>query len=52
MGVMVQYVTLRLEFDPEFSVKPSNWNWDSMMEENVMVIYAGDVFDPEEIEND
>jgi len=52
MGVKAQYVTLRLEFDSEYSSKPSDWNWDSLLEENVMVIYAGKVFDPEEIEND
>jgi hypothetical protein len=52
MSIKVQYVTLRLEFDPEYSSKPSDWNWDSLLEENVMVIYAGDVFDPKEIERD
>jgi hypothetical protein len=52
MSIKAQYVTLRLEFDPEYSSKPSKWDWDALLEENVMVIYAGDVFDPEEIERD
>ena len=52
MSVMVQYVTLRLEFDPEYSSKPSQWDWDTLLEENVMVIYSGEIFDPEKIERD
>jgi len=48
VSIKAQYVTLRVEFDTEFSTKPSDWNWDGMMEENVEVIFAGNVFDPKE----
>lgn len=52
MSVKAQYVTLRVEFDTEYSSKPSDWNWDSLLEENVEIIFAGDVFDIKDIEND
>jgi hypothetical protein len=52
MSTKAQYVTLRVEFDPEYSSKPSDWNWDMLLEENVGIVFAGDVFDPEDIEND
>ncbi len=52
MSVKAQYVTLRVEFDTELSSKPSDWNWDMLLEESVEIVFAGEVFNPEEIEND
>lgn len=52
MSTKAQYVTLRVEFDTEYSCKPSSWNWNELLEENVDIIFAGDVFDIKDIEND
>lgn len=50
MSIKAQYITLRIEFDTDFSLMPSAWNWDDMMEEDVEVVFAGSVFDPKEDE--
>jgi hypothetical protein len=55
MSVKAQYVTLRVQFD-DCSAPPSEWNWEMMGElteqEEIEVVFAGNVFDPEDIEND
>jgi hypothetical protein len=43
-----QYITLKIEYNPYYSSKPSDWNWDSLLEEKVEIVFSGNIFDIEE----
>lgn len=45
-----QYITLKIEYDPYYSSKPSDWNWDMLLEEKVEIVFYGNIFDIEEDE--
>jgi hypothetical protein len=47
-----QYITLKIEYNPYYSSKPSDWNWDSLLEENVEIVFSGNIFDIEDKKND
>ena len=47
-----QYITLKIEYDPYYSSKPSDWNWDTLLEEEVEIVFAGNIFDIKEEKND
>ena len=53
--IKAQYITLRVQFD-DCSAPPSEWNWNIMGEltekEKIEVVFSGNVFDPEEVDND
>lgn len=47
-----QYITLKIEYDPYYSSKPSDWNWNTLLDEEVEVVFSGNIFNVEDKVND